>query len=74
MYQCSRIRWEDDPPSVEQTAAARDVLFVLELDPELKHFCQIDPFPLSSYLKWTIQGLFSCSTPPSPTIFSHLIP
>ena len=27
-----------------------------------------------SYLKWTIQGLFSCSTPSSPTTFSHLIP
>ena len=36
-------RWKVDPPSVEQTAAARDVLLVLELDPELKHFCQIDP-------------------------------
>ena len=29
---------------------------------------------LCTYLKWTIQGLFSCSTPPVPATFSHLIP
>ena len=76
----------DNLPSVEQAAAARNVLLVLQLDPEFEHYFK--PYHIllssllggSSYLKWTIQGLFSCwscsasGDSGSMETCSHLIP